>query len=87
MAQAAGARPQRSEPRLEIVIAIALGLAAIVTAASVYLNEQQEHKATLDFHQATHRLIDSMTAGTGTPAGSPSTRAIIAFPCDSPAVR
>jgi hypothetical protein len=32
---------------------------AIVTAGAVYLNERQEHKANLDFHQATHRLLDA----------------------------
>jgi hypothetical protein len=50
------------EARLEIIIAIALGLAAVVTAGAVYLNEHQEHKANSDFHQATHRLLDA-TAG------------------------
>jgi len=51
------------------VIAIALGLAALLTAGSVYLNEREEHKATVDFHNATHLLIDSGEAGTTTPAG------------------
>jgi Flp pilus assembly protein TadB len=60
-------RPQ--DGRLEIVIVIALGLAAIVTAAAVYLNEHQEHKATLDFHEATHRLLDATGAGIATPRG------------------
>jgi hypothetical protein len=64
-----GGRSERSVSRLDIVIAIALGLAAIVTAASVYLNEQQEHKATLNFHEATHRLIDATSAGLHTPSG------------------
>jgi hypothetical protein len=48
---------------------VALGLAAIVTAGAVYLNERQEHKANLDFHQATHRLLDATSAGLKTPAG------------------
>jgi hypothetical protein len=61
--------PERSGSRLEIVIAIALGLAAIVTAASVFLNEHQEHQATLDFHEATHRLLDANAAGIRTPQG------------------
>ncbi len=52
-----------------MIIAIALGLAAIVTAGAVYLNEHQEHKANLDFHQATHRLLDATAAGIRTPAG------------------
>ena len=57
------------EARLEIIIAIALGLAAIVTAGAVYLNEHQEHKAEVDFHQATHRLLSATTVGLRTPAG------------------
>ena len=52
-----------------MLIAIALGLAAIVTAASVYLNEHQEHSAELDFHQATHQLIGATAAGARAPAG------------------
>jgi Flp pilus assembly protein TadB len=55
--------------RLEIIIAVALGLAAIVTAGSVYLNEHQEHKATVDFHKATHDLLQATVAGIRTPAG------------------
>ena len=35
----------------------------------MYLNEHQEHKAELDFHQATHRLLDATAAGLHTPAG------------------
>jgi Flp pilus assembly protein TadB len=57
------------DSRLEIIIAIALGLAAIVTAGAVYLNEHEEHKATLDFHEATHRLLDATSAGINTPRG------------------
>ena len=64
-----GAPSSAWEARLEIIIAIALGLAAIVTAGSVYLNEHQEHKATVDFHQATHRLLSATTAGLQTPRG------------------
>ena len=64
-----GAPSTKWEGRLEIIIAIALGLAAIVTAGAVYLNEHQEHKANLDFHQATHRLLDATVAGIRTPAG------------------
>lgn len=54
---------------LELVIAIALGLVAIITAGSVYLNEKQEHKAVVDFHQATHLLIESNGLGPRTPRG------------------
>jgi hypothetical protein len=57
------------EARLEVIIAIALGLAAIVTAGSVYLNEHQEHRATRDFHTATHRLVGAAGAGLDTPRG------------------
>jgi Flp pilus assembly protein TadB len=57
------------DSRLEIVIAVALGLAAIVTAGSVYLNEKQEHKATVDFHRATHLLIEATDFGLRTPRG------------------
>jgi hypothetical protein len=52
-----------------VLIAVALGLAAVVTAGSVYLNEHQEHSAELDFHQATHQLIAGTAAGVRTPAG------------------
>jgi hypothetical protein len=57
------------EARLEIVIAIMLGLAAIVTAGSVYLNEHQEHEATLDFHKGTHDIVRAVGVGASTPAG------------------
>jgi Flp pilus assembly protein TadB len=52
-----------------VIIAIALGLAAIVTAGAVYLNEHQEHKATVDFHVATHDLLQATAAGIRSPAG------------------
>jgi hypothetical protein len=64
-----GAPSTKLEGRFEIIIAIALGLAAVVIAGAVYLNEHQEHKANLDFHQATHRLLDATAAGIRTPAG------------------
>jgi hypothetical protein len=35
----------------------------------VYLNEHQEHKANLDFHQATHRLLAATAAGLRSPQG------------------
>ena len=57
------------EGRLEVIIAIALGLAAVVTAGAVFLNERQEHKATIDFHNATHNLVRASIAGTDTPSG------------------
>ena len=57
------------EGRVEVIIAIALGLAAVVTAAAVYLNEHQEHRATIDFHHATHDLVSASIAGTDTPHG------------------
>lgn len=62
-----GERPWES--RIDIVIAVALGLAAIVTAGAVYLNEHQEHEATLDFYEATHRLLDATAADLETPRG------------------
>jgi uncharacterized protein HemX len=65
----ADAPSSKVEGRLDVIIAIALGLAAVVTAGAVYLNEHQEHKANLDFHQATHRLLDATAAGLRTPAG------------------
>jgi hypothetical protein len=40
-----------------------------VTAGSVYLNEHQEHKANLDFHQATQRLLAATAAGLRSPEG------------------
>jgi hypothetical protein len=64
-----GAPSTKVEGRLEIIIAIALGLAAVVIAGAVYLNEHQEHKANVDFHQATHRLLDATAVGLRTPAG------------------
>jgi Flp pilus assembly protein TadB len=60
---------RRWESRIDIVIAVALGLAAIVTAGAVYLNEHEEHEATLDFHEATHRLLDATAADLDTPRG------------------
>jgi hypothetical protein len=54
---------------LELVIAAALGLVALLTAGSVYLNEKQEHKATVDFHSATHLLVRANDLGLRTPAG------------------
>jgi hypothetical protein len=65
-----GAPSSAWEARLELIIAIALGLAAIVTAGAVYLNEHQEHKATDDFHRATHSLVRAATLGLGTPRGT-----------------
>src|SRR5262245_7249785 len=59
----------RWEARLEILIAIALGLAAVVTAGAVFLNEHQEHKAEQDFHSATHYLVGAAAAGLATPRG------------------
>lgn len=59
----------RWEGRLEIIIAIALGLAAIVTAGAVYLNEHQEHDAEVNFHRATHSIVLAIGAGVRTPAG------------------
>jgi hypothetical protein len=64
-----GAPSSAWEGRLEIIIAVALGLAAIVTAGSVYLNEHQEHRATVDFHQATQRLLAATGAGLRSPEG------------------
>jgi hypothetical protein len=40
-----------------------------VTAGSVYLNEHQEHKATVDFHHATHDLLQATAAGIRSPRG------------------
>jgi presenilin-like A22 family membrane protease len=54
---------------MEIIIAVALGLAAIVTAGAVFLNEHQEHKAEQDFHTATHSIVLATGAGVRTPAG------------------
>lgn len=64
-----GEQRESSGSSLELVIAIALGLVAIITAGSVYLNEKQEHKAVVDFHQATHLLIESNGLGPRTPRG------------------
>lgn len=74
----AGSPRGESDPweiRLELVIAIALGLVAIITAGAVYLNEKQEHKAVVDFHQATHLLIKADGIGAQTPRGRVDLRA------------
>ena len=57
------------ETRIQILIAAALGLAAIVTAAAVYRNEQEDHKATKDFHAATSYLVGAVGAGITSPRG------------------
>jgi hypothetical protein len=67
--QPSGAPSSAWEARLEVIIAVALGLAAVVTAGAVYLNEHQEHKATVDFHSATHDLVTASIKGTQTPEG------------------
>jgi len=54
---------------MEIIIAVALGLAAIVTAGAVFFNEHQEHQAELDFHNATRSIVLAIGAGVRTPAG------------------
>src|SRR5262245_46058042 len=64
-----------SGSNLELVIAVALGLVAIITAGSVYLNEKQEHKAVVDFHEATHLLIESNGLGPRTPPGGAAVEA------------
>ena len=57
------------ETRIQILIAVALGLAAIVTAAAVYRNEQEDHKATKDYHAATAYLVSAVGAGIISPRG------------------
>jgi hypothetical protein len=67
--QVTGAPSSAWEGRLEILIAVALGLAAIVTAGAVYLSEHQEHDAELDFHAATHSIVRAAAVGLTSPAG------------------
>ena len=69
MVHSSGAPSPAWEGRLEIIIAIALGLAAIFTAGAVYLNEHQDHEATLEFHHSTHELVRGASMGLRTPAG------------------
>src|SRR5262245_7112875 len=57
------------DARLEVIIVIALGLTAVVTALSVYLNEHQEHDANRDFHQAVTSLVAAVDVGIRTPEG------------------
>jgi len=57
------------ETRIQILIAVALGLAAVVTAAAVYRNEQEDHKATKDFHAATTYFVSAVGVGITTPRG------------------
>ena len=64
-----GAPSPKWEARLEIIIAVALGLAAIVTAGAVFLNEHQEHQAEQDFHASTHAIVAATGAGVRSPAG------------------
>jgi hypothetical protein len=69
MPTSSGAPSSALEARVELVIAVALGLAAILTAGAVYLNEHQEHQATVDFHTATHDLVKASEIGFATPQG------------------
>ena len=69
LAHASDAPSEAWDARLEIIIAIALGLAAIVIAGAVYLNEHQEHQAELDFHAGTHHIVRAVGVGAKTPAG------------------
>ena len=55
--------------RVQILIAVSLGAAAIVTATAVYRNEQEDHKATKDFHAATSYLVSAVGAGITSPRG------------------
>jgi Flp pilus assembly protein TadB len=57
------------ETRIQILIAVALGLAAIVTAAAVYRNEQEDHAATKNFHASTFYLVSAVGAGVTSPRG------------------
>jgi hypothetical protein len=63
------ASPHPWGTRIQILIAVALGAAAIVTAAAVYRNEQEDHKATKDFHAATSYLVSAVGAGITSPRG------------------
>src|SRR5262249_48281331 len=38
-------------------------------AGAVYLNEHQEHEATLDFHRGTHDIVRAVGVGAETPQG------------------
>src|SRR5262245_23128576 len=64
---ASAARPW--ETRIQILIAVALGLAAIVTASAVYRNEQEDHKAEKDFHAATTYFVSAVGVGITSPRG------------------
>jgi hypothetical protein len=64
-----GAPSAAWEGRLEVIIAVARGLAAHLTAGAVFLNEHQEHKAEQDFHASTHFIVAATGAGVRTPAG------------------
>jgi hypothetical protein len=68
-ARVVGAPSAAWEGRLEIIIAVALGLAAIVTAGAVFLNERQEHMAEQDFHASTHAIVLATGAGLRGPTG------------------
>ena len=57
------------ETRIQILIAVALGLAAIVTASAVYRNEQEDHKAEKDFHAATTYFVSAVGIGITSPRG------------------
>ena len=57
------------ETRIQILIAVALGPAAIVTATAVYRDEQEEHEATKDFHAATSYLVTAVDVGIASSRG------------------
>lgn len=52
-------RKKKWDPLLEIIITVALGLAAIVAAGAAYLNEQQDHEATVEFNRALDGAIQA----------------------------
>jgi hypothetical protein len=52
-------RERRWNPRLEVYIAVILGLSAIVAAFAAYRNELRTHESTLKFNSAIRQLDDA----------------------------
>jgi hypothetical protein len=52
-------RKRRWDPMLEVLIAVALGLAAIVAAGAAYLNERQDHESIVQFDRALALSIEA----------------------------
>jgi hypothetical protein len=57
-------RSRRWDPLLEVVITVALGLAAVVTALSLYLNERSDHESQVKFNETIEHVNASTASAT-----------------------